>query len=135
MKIARVTPVFKKSDKQNCNNYRPISILSAISKIVEKILSYQIIDFLETNSILSASQFGFRKGKNTTGAINELMEQLYNNFNHGETTIGVYLDFSKAFDTISHKKLINKLNSYGICGKELEWMINYLFNKTQVVSY
>ena len=133
LKIARVTPVFKKGDKQNCNNYRPISILSAISKIVEKILSYQIIDFLETNSILTASQFGFRKGKNTTGAINELMEQLYDNFNHGETTVGVFLDFSKAFDTINHKILVSKLKFNGFQPAAANLIENYLQNRQQFV--
>ena len=91
-----MTPIFKKWDKQSTNNYRPISILSTISKIVEKILSNQIIDFLETNSISTDCQFGFRRGRNTTTAINKLMEQLYENFKRCNSTFGTFLDFSKA---------------------------------------
>ena len=81
LKTSRVTPIFNKGDKKSPNNYRPISFLSTAVKIEEKILSNQIIIFLESNSILTDCQFGFRKGRNTTSAINLLMEQLYKNFN------------------------------------------------------
>ena len=133
LKIARVTPIFKKGDKQSTNNYRPISILSTISKIVEKILSNQITDFLETNSILTDCQFGFRRGRNTTTAINKLMEQLYENFNLCNSTFGIFLDFSKAFDTINHEILVKKLLYNGFLPCATSLIENYLKNRKQYV--
>ena len=100
LKIARVKPLFKKGDKNTCTNYRPISVLPALGKIIEKILSFQIREFLELNHLLTDCQFGFRTKRSTTDAINFIMEKIYNNFNTKKITQGVFLDFSKAFDTI-----------------------------------
>ena len=133
LKIARVTPIFKKGDKKSPNNYRPISVLSTVAKIVEKILSNQIINFLESNSILTDCQFGFRKGRNTTSAINLLMEQLYENFNQCISTEGVFLDFSKAFDTINHDILVKKLPFNGFLPCATSLIENYLKNRKQYV--
>ena len=83
LKIARVTPLFKKGDVSDPNNYRPISILPALSKIVEKVLSIQIQNYLDSNNIITQFQYGFRKGKSTTDAISTLLEKLYKNFDEG----------------------------------------------------
>ena len=133
LKIARVTPIFKKGEKTNRNNYRPISILSAISKIVEKVLTNQLSDFMELHDLFTESQHGFRKGRNTTGAINNLMEQLYENFNSSAITQGVFLDFSKAFDTINHQILIDKLPFYGLTFRATRVLESYLQNRKQFV--
>ena len=100
------------ADPYMCTNYRPISVLSSISKIIEKLLSFQIRDYFETNSLLTDCQFGFRTKRSTTDAINYIMERLYQNFNSRKITQGVFLDFSKAFDTINHEILVTKLSSF-----------------------
>ena len=134
LKIARVKPVYKKGSKKDKNNYRPISILSAISKIVERILTHQITEYLETYSILTRHQFGFRKGKNTTFAISNLMEQLYENFNCSTITQGIFLDFSKAFDTINHDILVQKLCFSGFDQMATQLILSYLSNRKQFVN-
>ena len=133
LNFARVKPVFKKGDKFSKNNYRPISILSAISKIVEKVLSLQIYNFLDDFDILTSKQFGFRKGKNTTLAINELMEQLFKNFGYKLAKV-FSIDFSKAFDTINHENLVHKLslNGFKSCASKL--VKSYLSNRKQFVQ-
>mgnify|MGYP001801456696 CR=1 FL=1 len=112
LKIARVKPLFKKGDRYVCTNYRPISVLSSVSKIIEKLLSFQIRDYFETNSLLTDCQFGFRTKRSTTDAINYIMERLYQNFNSRKITQGVFLDVSKAFDTINHEMLVTKLSVF-----------------------
>ena len=105
-KVARVKLLHKKGDRFNVNNYRPISILTSISKITEKILTFQIRCHLELNNLLSDCQFGFRESRSTTLAICRLMEKLYHNFNNAEITQGIFIDFTKAFDTIHHNYAI-----------------------------
>ena len=134
LKVARVKPLHKKGDPTNCSNYRPISILSAISKILEKILAAQINEFFEENQIFTDSQFGFRKCRNTTGAINRLMEDLYINFNSSKITQGIFLDFSKAFDTIDHDILIQKLTFYNFTDNSKDFIKCYLSNRKQFVQ-
>lgn len=134
LKIARVTPLFKKGNKSDPTNYRPISILPALSKILEKCLSIQIQNYLELNNILSPKQFGFRKGKSTTGAINCLMEFLYTNFDQSKITQGVFLDFSKAFDTINHEILIAKLFYYNFTSMSSNLIQSYLQNRFQFIK-
>ena len=134
LKIARVKPLFKKGDRYICTNYRPISVLSSISKIIEKLLSFQIRDYFETNSLLTDCQFGFRTKRSTTDAINYIMERLYQNFNSRKITQGVFLDFSKAFDTINHEILVTKLSSfYGFSMSAKELIQSYLTNRKQFV--
>ena len=134
LKIARVKPLFKKGDKNVCTNYRPISVLPALAKIIEKTLSFQIREYLETNSLLTDCQFGFRTNRSTTDAINFIMEQLYDNFNTRKITQGIFLDFSKAFDTINHNILIQKLVYYGFSKSSQNLIQNYLKNRKQFVS-
>ena len=97
-KIARVRPLYKKGEKWNLNNYRPISILTSLSKITEKVLVTQLRFYLENNDIiLIDSQYGFREKRSTSPAISKLMEQLYSNFNDSQITQGIFFDFSNAF--------------------------------------
>ena len=134
LKIARVTPIFKKGNPMHTNNYRPISILSILSKIIEKLLTNQIQTFMESHHLFTSSQFGFRKARNTTSAINILMEKLYAGYDNSVATQGVFLDFSKAFDTINHNILIAKLSHYNFSHESSMLLRSYLSNRKQYVK-
>ena len=109
-------------------------MLPVLSKILEKAVHHQIIDFLESNSLLSESQFGFRKYRSTKLAAALLCDDIRSEMNKGNLVGIVYLDLSKAFDTIGHAPLLIKLSAYSVRGKELDWFTSYLFNRTQVVA-
>ena len=130
LKIAKVIPIHKKDDKEIFSNYRPVSVLPCFSKILEK-----CIEFIENNNILNAKQFGFRAHHSTYMAIMQLVDKINNAVEKNETTIGVHLDLLKAFDTIDHDILLHKLDYYGFRGIVLDWLRDYLSNKTQYVSY
>ena len=100
MKVARHTPVFKAGDPSLLSNYRPISILPVVSKVLEKVMYSKIIAFLDKNETLSPSQFGFRKNSSTYMAAAEIVNYTAKGFNDNEITVGVFLDLSKAFDTV-----------------------------------
>ena len=120
LKVAKVISIYKSGDKTLLSNFRPISILNTFSKIFEKIIYNHLIDFIDTNNILYKYQFGFRKGYSTSHAIIALVERINSALNSGKITIGVTLDFSKAFDTIQHPILLKKLFAYGIRGNILK---------------
>ena len=100
LKIARVIPLFKSGDRNDISNYHPISLLPVISKIFEKLIHSRLISFLDKHNVLYSKQFGFRKQHSTIHALNTAITQIVNGLNNNEVTIGVFLDFSKAFDTI-----------------------------------
>ena len=133
MKIAKVIPLYKKGDKLDVNNYRPISLLTTLSKILEKIIYKRTITFFKSHEILSNSQFGFRENHNTTHALLSLIEKVGHAIDKSSHLIGLFLDYSKAFDTINHDILLKKLNHYGVRGKALEWFRSYLSNRKQFV--
>ena len=135
MKIARVIPLFKSGDKSTFTNYRPISILPAFSKILERIVYNRILSYLNERNILSDSQFGFRKNHSTEYALSILYDRLSNAIDNNEYTAGIFLDLSKAFDTINHQILLEKLNHYGIRGVAHSWISSYLSNRKQFVQY
>ena len=112
MKIAKVIPIFKKGDKQEVNNYRPISLLTGISKILERIIYTRLINFLQINDIFSNFQFGFRKKHSTSHALLTFIEKVTQALDNHSHMLGIFLDFSKAFDTIDHKILLKKLYHY-----------------------
>ena len=133
-KTAKVTPIFKSGNHKLPANYRPISVLPVISKIIEKAVHHQFLKFLEDNKLLTESQFGFCKYRSTKLAAALLCDDIRREMNNGNMVGAVYLDLSKAFDTIGHTILLNKLSAYGVGGKELEWFTDYLFNMTQLVE-
>jgi hypothetical protein len=135
MKIANITPIFKSGDCHDMANYRPISKLIWLSKILERAMHDRIYKFLETNKSLYNKQFGFRKNHSTTYAIMEVVDKLTEALDQRKTTIGVFLDLSKAFDTIKHDILFDKLNYYGIRGMALEWFKSYLTDRFQQVTF
>ena len=130
-KCAKVTALFKDGDKSLKDNYRPISILPTISKIIERSAHIQLSSFLEENRLLSQSQFGFRLKRSTSTALIAFTDQVLESMDKGCVTGTVFLDLRKAFDTVDHLLLINKLKSLGVAGKSLEWFRSYLSGRVQ----
>ena len=134
LKIARVIPLYKGDDDSLFNNYRPISLLPAISKVFEKSMFIQIYNYFQSNKLFYNSQFGFREGHSTEFAALELTEQLIHNLEINNLPLSIFVDLSKAFDTLDHNILIYKLQHYGISGKSSDLIYNYLHNRTQFVD-
>ena len=135
MKIARVTPVFKCGDTSLMTNYRPISILPCFSKMLERIMYNRLYKYLTKNNLLYCEQFRFQKGYSPEHAILQVVEQVNQSFDRNEFTLGVFVDLSKAFDTVDHQILFKKLEYYGITGNYLTWFGNYLKNQQQFISF
>ena len=133
LKIAKVCPVFKNGDKHLFSNYRPISILPSFSKIYEKVISQRLLSFLESGNILVQNQYGFRQNRSTYMAMTEMLDKISAAIDNGEYPIGIFIDLSKAFDTINHSILLDKLEYYGIRGFALNWFESYLHSRQQYV--
>lgn len=129
-----VTPVYKNGNKEELNNYRPISIISNLGKILEKIISQRLQSFINANNLLSPQQFGFRSGKSTNDAIIDLTQCIYNTLDKSRPSLAVFLDLAKAFDTVNHKLLLKKLDRYGIRGTPLLLIKSYLENRKQTTK-
>ena len=121
LNTAKILPIFKCDDSSLFSNYRPISILPCLSKVFEKLFYFRLSAFLEKIDILSHRQYGFRPHHSTTMAILEFVNNIYEGFESNECTIGIFLDLKKAFDTVNHQILIDKLNFYGIHSIPLAW--------------
>ena len=134
LKIARVTPIFKSGEKELVGNYRPISVLSSFSKLLERIMYNRLYYFLLSNNILYNKQFGFQKQHSTEHAILQLTNQILQSFDQDEFTIGIFIDLSKAFDTVDHIILLKKLSFYGVKNNNLKWFKSYLCNRKQYIS-
>ena len=135
LKIAKVVPVFKKENPHMTGNYRPISLLPVISKVFEKIVFSQLYKYFNDNNLLYNSQYGFRKGHSCEYAAMEITDKIFKYLDNKKLPLAIYLDFSKAFDTINHKILLHKLKYYGVSGEPLKWFENYLTNRKQYVQY
>ena len=134
IKLANIIPVFKKGSQTCLSNYRPISLLSVFHKLLEKLMYNRLINFLENHHILFNKQFGFRSKHNTDHAILSIVDKIQNSIEGREYSCGVFLDFSKAFDTVNHNILLMKLEHYGIRGIANEWFRSYLDNRQQIVT-
>ena len=134
LKSARILPIFKGTGNPELpGNYRPISILPACSKILEKIIYNQMIQILGDDCLFER-QYGFRRGLGTTEAIRNLVDGLHKSLHAGNINIGIFIDFKKAFDTVNHEILINKLEGYGFTGVAKRWLEDYLKNRNQMVK-
>ena len=137
LKMAVVTPIYKgkDSDPHEFGNYRPISLLPTLSKIFEKVVHLQLYDYINSNNLLNKSQYGFRPNHATEYAAMEFVDQTMQELDKGNIPLSIFLDLSKAFDTLDHKILLKKLHFYRIRGIYLEWFSSYLSNRTQYVAY
>ena len=135
LKIANVVPLFKKEDPMLFGNYRPVSLLCTLSKVLEKIMYNRVIEFLNEHEILFKYQLGFRQSYSTYLAMTVLIDKLVKSVENGDIVVGVFFDFSKAFDTVDHEILLSKLHHYGIRGVALNWFKSYLENRKQFVTY
>ena len=131
MKLAKIIAIFKTGSRSLVTNYRPISLLSVFSKIFEKIIHQQLYDFLLSEAVIYHSQFGFQKGCSTLHSLIEIVEKIRDCLDQKNYGCGIFIDLKKAFDTVNHKILIEKLEHYGIRGTALDWFTSYLTGRMQ----
>jgi hypothetical protein len=132
-KLANVIPLFKKGEKNDCNNYRPVSLLSCVSKILERIVFKHFFNYLRDNGLLSKDQSGFQPGDSTVNQLSFLYHTFCEALDQKKDVHIVFCDISKAFDRVWHSGLIYKLRKIGICGRLLDWFIDYLRERHQRV--
>jgi endonuclease/exonuclease/phosphatase (EEP) superfamily protein YafD len=136
LKVTKVVPVYKnKGDRSELCNYRPISIIPHFGKLLEYVYCRRLVEYLEKNNLLSANQFGFRKGRSTELALFNSVNQIVQHLNERCKVMGIYFDLSKAFDMINHEKLLSKCQLLGIRGVALNWLRSYLAGRYQKVAY
>ena len=131
LKISKILPIHKGDSVFEMSNYRPISLLPIFSKILEKLMYARVIDFIKRFKILYENQYGFQKGLSTEFAINCLLNNIVECLENKEIGFCILLDFAKAFDTVNHEILLNKLEYYGIRGTAFNWFKSYLTNRMQ----
>jgi sarcosine oxidase/L-pipecolate oxidase len=134
LKASRVIPIHKGGDTTNCDNYRPISLVNAFSKVLEKIVCTKLVNHLQQNNLLYKHQYGFMKGRSTEQALMHITNTIGQALNENKYCVGVFLDLKKAFDVVPHSILLKKLEKLGITGTALAWFQSYLSNRTQKVE-
>ena len=135
LKMSRVKPLFKSGDKSLFSNYRPISLLPSLSKIFERVIFDQLLAYFTNNNLLCLNQFGFRPGHSTELAALRLVDHLITEMDRNRVPTNIYIDLSKAFDTLNHSILLEKLEYYGIADNSLSLLHNYLTDRCQYVEY
>lgn len=133
LKTGIVRPIHKKGSRENYANYRPITILPIINKIAEKYISQQIYKFYAANNIITPNQYGFQPHKSTTQLLSSFTDSIYKHLDNKEHVLVVFIDYTKAFDTLRHDRLLQSLCDSGIRGKLLAWCENYLCNRNHTV--
>ena len=128
-----ITPIYKKGNKTDPANYRPISLTSHVIKIFERVIRSRLVEYLEDNNLISHTQHGFRKGRSCLTQLLQHYDEILNNLNQGYETDVLYLDYAKAFDKVDHNILLQKLRAYGISGQLYSWIKTFLTNRTQTV--
>ena len=134
LKMSRVKPLIKSGDKSLFCNYRPISLLLSLSKIFERVIFYQLLAYFTNNNLLCLNQFGFRPGHSTELAALRLVDHLITKIDRNRVPTNIYIDLSKAFDTLNHSILLEKLEYYGIANNSLSLLHNYLTDRCQYVD-
>ena len=135
-KSASITPIYKgKGDRSECGNYRPISIIPTVIKIIEYHVKENLVSFLAHHHLLSPSQYAYTKGISTEMALHTLVDDTFVNMDKGKVTVACMLDLTKGFDRVCHEILLHKLHFYGIKGLSLQWFKSYLLNCTQFVKF
>ena len=130
-----MSPIFKSGDEHMVNNYRPVSVLPIISKIIEKHVFNSFYEYLSENHLITSSQSGFRPKHSCETALNCLIDRWLKNIDQGKLTGVLFIDPSKAFDTVNHNVLIHKLKSFGICENTISWFKSYLSSREQSVGW
>ena len=130
-KIARVAPIYKEGDKSEKTNYRPISVLPVISRLFERLIYNQLYQHLNSNNLLANEQSGFRRLHSTLTSLLKSTDDWYSALDSGQLVGLVFIDLKKAFDTVDHNILCQKLEHYGLIGRELSWFKSYLSNRKQ----
>lgn len=134
LKVSKIVPIYKKGASTDPMNYRPIALQPSLSKIFEKCFLLQLAEFFEVNNLIDEQQHGFRKNRSTQSALIHYIENIIDELDIGTHTLGAFLDLTKAFDSVCHATLLNKMESYGIVGKELNWLKSYLEKRKQYVE-
>ena len=134
LKIAKVIPLYKKGPSEILDNYRPISLLTAISKVFEKVAYLQLFNYFQSNNLFYSGQYGFRVNHSTELAAVDLIDGVMDIIEKNETPLAIFLDLSKAFDTIDHNILCKKLEIYGVHDVPLMWFRSYLTDRKQLVE-
>ncbi len=132
-KKANVSPVFKKGNKHEKENYRPISLTSVVCRLLETIIKNTIVSYLDENSLFSSEQFGFRRKRSCVLQLIEFLEDVTSMLDEGNCVDAVYFDFAKAFDSVPHQRLLRKIRSFGIDGQIFDWISSFLSNRKQRV--
>jgi len=132
-RTANVTPIYKKGGRSQVDNYRPVSLTSQISKIMESLVRDQVLQFLEANKLIKNSQHGFRKGRSCLTNLLVFLDKVTTDIENGNSVDVIYLDFAKAFDKVPHRRLMDKLRSHGIRGKLWKWIEAWLEGRHQRV--
>lgn len=134
LKRATVTPIFKSGCKNSLSNYRPISILPSLAKIIEKVISKRMFKFLNYTNFFADNQYGFIEGRSTEMALVEFSKFIYKSIDESKLTVAIFLDLKKAFDNVNHSILIDKLHNAGFRGDSLKWFISYLTGRLHRVK-
>ena len=134
-KSSKIVPLFKRGDHGLQTNYRPISLLPTFSEIFERVIYDQMYLYFNNNNLLADEQFGFHKNHSTEYAAIKLVDHISNEMESRKTLVTLFIDLSKAFDTLSFDILLQKLNYYGIAGVDLKLLANYLRNRKQYVFF
>ena len=135
LKEAKVIPIYKKEDKNNFTNYRPISLLPTISKLIEKVIYNQVFTLFSSHNLLYENQYGFRSNHSTELAALELVDRITTQLDIRKVPLNIFLDLSKDFDTINHSILLDKVQHYGIKSTPLKLFNSYLSKRTQLTEY
>ena len=134
LKTGCITPIYKKGDQYNVENYRPVCSLPQFSKIFKKIIFFHMTNFINKNNIITKFQYGFQARKSTEAALMDLVDYVYKGLNEKSNVGAVFMDLSKAFDVMSHDILKSKLSHYGFRGNFLDFLMNYLLDRKYFVS-